>query len=1078
MVREARIRSLAAAFREGLGVAETASGAAVVAAALAHLGMSAVPLRPADPLLVGAVAVLDRAWRSVWHSSALAGPALISVLAHEIGHAVLDPDGEAGDHSLADAPDWCDGPAELAYSPAQRGETEANLFAAELLAPRQAVRHIMVGELTLQHAVEAWGVPERMVLAQCVAHAFDREPASPLVAGSGAAYLDADQWAAVSSPSRRLMVHAGPGTGKTRCIIERVTHLLERGAAPGRLLVLTFSNNAANELIERMGARLGSNGRLVRVFTFHAFGLELLRTHHAAAKLPASPRVIDTVDAIEMLLAHPDAFEAAMPTGRSEVARAHALLSSLNHLREAGVDVGGVRLRGEAGEMPLELAEAFKAWNRLLADAGAIDFAGMVTGAARLLLAEPSVGSAVGQSLDHVLIDEAQDISLMDAVLVRAISEHGASIWAVGDTAQAIYTFRPSALGSDLSILRNGIAVHDSVSLTANYRSLGDLVRLHAELARLLDLDAANSGLRVSVRGGGGEALLVNAEDEDAQAEGLANHLKGRRDRMGADDSAVLCRTHVQCRAIARALQLRGLRVSVEGGLLDCRPAMGLAAVVALFGEAGSAPIASANGLAGLGLTAGEVKRWSSATDAGRGTPFAALRAMEDRSAGLARACDVLTAASAGRGAASLLGRLLFSGLGLWRRTGMEAAAQPGHLRTLLRLADKSETPERFIARLRMTLELADDRSGQEAVTGPTDAIRIMTAHSAKGLEFGAVVVPYVANGGFPLHRRGGHGPDGEEGDDALGEARLLYVAATRARDSLTLIAPERTGPARRRAGDTLGRLARHAFEAAGLPTVRWKSPTQLPAVDSPPAPTADLRVPRWLLDAYHACPMRYLLARSHRAPRFLPPPYAYRKALVASVQWIEAVRRYGRSVSYDEAMDQWCAVWASYVAAEHMEMAVWPLRAATALQSWLDSSVRLPGDFQRQVEVDTGAGIVIQRAEYVVETASTVMVAVIDDGATDVAPPVGGSAGRASLCAAALAEGRAASVARLRLHGNAQDDLSPRAQVKGKELLAEYRRSLTGIATGRFGPKMHHETCSGCAYLFACPAVSAPGAA
>ncbi|MCX6359006.1 MAG: hypothetical protein NT029_04315, partial [Armatimonadetes bacterium] len=532
------------------------------------------------------------------------------------------------------------------------------------------------------------------------------------------------------------------------------------------------------------------------------------------------------------------------------------------------------------------------------------------------------------------------------------------------------------------------------------------------------------------------------------------------------------------CRAIANSLKIRGLQVSVEGGLLDCRPAMGLAAIVALFGEAGSAPIASVNGLAGLGLTAGEVKRWSHATDAGRTTPIAALEAMEDRSMGLALAHDLLIEASAGRGAASLLGRLLFGRLGLWRRAGTEAAAQAGHLRTLLRLADKSESPERLIARLRMTLELAEDRSGQEAVPGPTDAIRIMTAHSAKGLEFGAVVVPYVANGGFPLHRRGGHGPDGDEGDDALGEARLLYVAATRARDSLMLIAPERTGPARRRAGDTLGRPARHAFEAAGLPTVRWEAPIQPPAVDCPPAPAADLRVPRWLLDAYHACPMRYLLARGHRAPRVLPPPYAYRKAVVASVRWSEAVRRYGRSVSYDEAMDQWCAAWASYVAVEHMEMPVWRLRASTTLRSWLDSGVRLPGDFQRQVEVDTGAGVVIQRAEYVVETASTVMVAVIDDGSTGVAPPVGGAAARASICAAAIADGRVASVVRLCLPGNAHDDLTQRAQAKGKGLMADYRRSLTGIAAARFEPHMHHETCSGCAYLFACPAVSGPEAA
>ncbi len=1078
MVREARIRLLAETFRERLGVSDTASGAAVVAAALAHLGIAAVPLQPSDALLVGAVAVLDRPWRRIWHSSALAGPGLVSVLAHEIGHAVLDPDGEAGDHSLADAPDWCDGPRELAYSPAQRGETEANLFAAEMLAPRRAIRHILGGELTLQYAAEAWGVPERMVLAQCVAHAADRGHDPQPDAGGGAVHLDADQWAAVSSPSSRLMVHAGPGTGKTRCIVERITHLIERGAAPGRMLVLTFSNNAADELIERMGARLGGNGRLVRVFTFHAFGLELLRTFHSAAGLPASPKVIDTVEAVEMLLAHPGVFEAVMPAGRSEVARAHALLGLLNRLRDAGVDADGVRLRAEAGEVPLELAEAFAAWNRLLADAGAIDFASMVTGAARLLLSQPSVGIAVGQSLDHILIDEAQDITLMDAVLVRAISDHGASIWAVGDTAQAIYTFRPSALGSDLAVLRAGISVHDSVSLTSNYRSLGDLVRLHAELAHALNLDVACSERRVAHRGDGGEALFVHAEDEDAQAEGVAGHLKDRLAHIGAHDSAVLCRTHAQCRAMARALQVRGLPVSVEGGLLDCRPAMALAAVVALFGEAGSAPISSANGSAALGLTADEVQRWSHATDTGRVAPFAALQAMKDRSAGLAHAHDLLAEASSGRSAASLLGRLLFGGLGLWRRSGWDAAAQPGRLRTLLRLADKSESPERFMARLRMMLELADDRSGQDAGAGQADAVRIMTAHSAKGLEFGAVVVPQVANGGFPQHRKGGHGSAGGEGDDPLSEARLLYVAATRARDSLMMVAPERTGPARRRAGDILGRPARQAFGSAGLPTARWEALTPAPAADDPPAPVVDLRLSRWLLDAYHACPMRYLLARRHRAPQALPPLHAYRMALVASVRLIEDVRRYGRSVSYDEAMEQWSAAWASRVAARHIDVAVWRLRAATALRSWIDSGARLSGDFQRQVEVDTGVGIVVQRAEYVVETASTVMVAVIDDGLAGAPPPVGGAAGRASICATVLSEGRAASVARLRLHGNAQDDLSQPAQAKGNTLMADYRRSLIGIAAAQFEPRVHHETCSGCAYLFACPAVSAPEAA
>src|SRR5690606_10149689 len=281
------IRSAAAALHEALVAkgADPLNPLALVEAAAADLDLELVWLPAGDPALKGARALYDDQSGSICCESDGNGPARALLVAHEIGHARL----HAGSATCAATDIDASRSTEAApvglqrvedYGARERRELQANVFGRELMLPRALARRLHVDQGLGATAITArTGLPIALVRQQL----FDALllPEAELAAADPApAYVprpDPSQDRAAAHRGSPFQLQAGPGTGKTRTLVKRVTSLASEGIDPAAMLILTFSNRAAGELSERLSSALPEAAPKIWVGTFHAFGLDVVR---------------------------------------------------------------------------------------------------------------------------------------------------------------------------------------------------------------------------------------------------------------------------------------------------------------------------------------------------------------------------------------------------------------------------------------------------------------------------------------------------------------------------------------------------------------------------------------------------------------------------------------------------------------------------------------------------------------------------------------------------------------------------------------------------------------------------------
>ena len=273
-----------------------------------------------------------------------------------------------------------------------------------------------------------------------------------------------EQEAAIAHDKGPLLVVAGPGTGKTRTLVERIVRLVrDRIAAPEEIAAITFTRKAATELRERLAKLLGPCAGGVSVQTFHALGLDLLRAHAAGAGLPPNFAILDEAGRQALLAqVHAEAGAGALSLARvaSEISAAKAALVA------------------PADAVPA-LAAVYTAYEKSLAGAGAVDFDDLVARAVRLLETDEAALASARRRCRHLLVDEYQDINAAQYRLVHLLAPAGPStnLCAVGDSDQAIYGFR----GADPSYFGCFAADYPgarTLTLARNYRSVASVVRL------------------------------------------------------------------------------------------------------------------------------------------------------------------------------------------------------------------------------------------------------------------------------------------------------------------------------------------------------------------------------------------------------------------------------------------------------------------------------------------------------------------------------------------------------------------------------------------------------------------------
>ena len=376
--------------------------------------------------------------------------------------------------------------------------------------------------------------------------------------------LDAQQLAAVTAPPRPLLVLAGAGTGKTRTLTCRCAWLLEQGVAPERLLLLTFTNRAAREMVSRLEVLAGGGAGRLWAGTFHHVGQRLLRAHGAALGLPSEFEVLSPVQAAEVLQASLDSV-----AGRGRELRLQPAERVLTWI-SAATNQGQPLRTWIAEQAPphAALVDSYDEAAQHYADAkvrlGRLDFDDLLLGWGLLLAEVPAVAAELRAAFDAVLVDEYQDINELQADLVESMAAPHRNLTLVGDDAQAIYGFRGASHARILSLPQR-LPDLQVLRLEHNYRSSPEILAVANRTLR-----HNTSGFRKELRPtcpSGPLPALVRCADEQAQARWVAEELLSLAAAgVGWGDCAVLYRTHRDGERVIAALAVAGIPCARRGG--------------------------------------------------------------------------------------------------------------------------------------------------------------------------------------------------------------------------------------------------------------------------------------------------------------------------------------------------------------------------------------------------------------------------------------------------------------------------------------------------------------------------------
>jgi DNA helicase II / ATP-dependent DNA helicase PcrA len=602
--------------------------------------------------------------------------------------------------------------------------------------------------------------------------------------------LDESQLAVATHGDSPLVVVAGAGTGKTRALTSRVASLMERGVPPDRILLLTFTRRAADDMLARARDLAGlRSGERPQGGTFHALAHRHVATYAEVLSLSKGFGILDPAGACDLmdLLRNDHALtgtSARFPRSSTLVDIYSRCINTERPLRDL------VPLEYPWCEPHLDvISELFRDFTARKRRSGLLDFDDLLL-YWRALLGHVDLGPHLAERFRYVLVDEYQDVNSLQVDIVRLLSPEGRGLTVVGDEAQAIYGFR----GSDPRHLRELVGRYpDSVTiqLDRNFRSRQKVLDVANELRPVSEGEPV---LRLhSDRGEGRKPTLNRCYDASSEARAIVDRiLQAYESGTQLRQQAVLVRASHHSDLVEVELAVRKVPYRKYGGLrfLETAHVKDFVAAARLL-ENSHDEVAWYRMLRlhrNIGPTRGksllEVVRPSD-TDALSRWPELVAAAPPNTRAELSESLSGLHEARNQTGSGRKAGSVLRAIRPLLEGRYDDAAAR---IRDLERLVDTASAIDDLASWL-ADLTLDPPVSGGDLAGPPQldeDYLVLSTIHSAKGLEWSAVHVPHVIDGAIPIDMALST-PEGLEE-----EQRLFYVAVTRARDELHLYAPLR----------------------------------------------------------------------------------------------------------------------------------------------------------------------------------------------------------------------------------------------------------------------------------------------
>ncbi len=598
--------------------------------------------------------------------------------------------------------------------------------------------------------------------------------------------LNPTQREAVAHGEGPLLVLAGAGSGKTRVLTHRVAHLIRRGAAePFEITAVTFTNKAAREMRERAATLIDAGPGLGGAFvgTFHRWALDILRRWPEAAGLPRRFSIIDSDDqrGLMVKILKDEGLDPKEYPARKVLSRISGHVNRMESMKSLEKRTGDVRIQVVA-----------RLWRRYTArkkELGAVDFDDMLALVLKALSSDRAVAASVKRRAQWLLVDEFQDTNKLQMKLLNTVLSEKGNITAVGDEDQSIYRWRGAEMDNILDFERSFPGAH-VVALERNYRSTAPILKVSGAL---IAANAQRRGKKLFTEKDGGEPVqLFIAPGEREEARWVCDRIETLQSKHPLGEMAVLMRTNAQTRPFEEELTRRQVPYRVVGGLrfwqrAEVKDALAYLRLVVRPEDALAFERVVNVPARGIGAVTIDALR-SHADAVGRPIPIAARDTPETLTpraqVALGRFFEILDEAETQRetmAPADFVGWLLETSglLGLYDGEEEEKVVRRENLRQLATAVAEASLQGQDLEAFLDGIALFEDSDQKTS----TDAVSLMTLHSAKGLEFDAVFVVGFEDGLLP------HANSQKDAEGLEEERRLAYVGMTRARHRLALTA-------------------------------------------------------------------------------------------------------------------------------------------------------------------------------------------------------------------------------------------------------------------------------------------------
>ncbi|KKS00701.1 MAG: hypothetical protein UU51_C0002G0008 [Microgenomates group bacterium GW2011_GWC1_41_20] len=678
--------------------------------------------------------------------------------------------------------------------------------------------------------------------------------------------LNKEQIEAIKFGKGPLLIIAGAGTGKTTVVTERIKYLiLGKHAKPSEILALTFTEKAAREMEERIDIGLPYGYTQMWVMTFHSFCEKILRQEALHIGLDPRYKLLTEADSIQLLRKNLFSLDLSYfrPLG-NPTKFLSGMLQHFSRLQDEDVNpseyLTWIKLKSQkldsakTGEQILdndkfkELAIAYKQYDELKTKEGLMDFGDLIAKTLKLFRDRPNILSKYQNQFKYVLVDEFQDTNYAQNELVKLLSGKNGNVTVVGDDDQSIYRFRGAAV-SNIIQFRQIYKKAKVIVLTKNYRSTQEILDRSHELIRYNDPDRLevvekiDKRLRSQVAKDGSEIRFIHADRVENEADLIAKEIEklGSEEKYKWSDFGILVRANNHSEPVMRALSRHGIPYQFLGpGRLFKQPEIIdlISYLKVLYDFEDSVAFYRVVSNEHFDIKPRDIAAIGNYAKKFNLSLFEASEKID----------EILVSDETKKKIDKLLG-IIKKHLGLIRKetagqilyyyledtgliqklllpTSVDAEAKA---KNISKFFDKLKTYEvdnedatvpAIVGWLDLSMELGESPLAANEDWTEINAVNILTAHSAKGLEFPVVFLINLVSQRFPTNERREQIPISDDlikevlpvGDYHLEEERrLFYVGMTRAKERLYFTAADYYGEGKREK-----KLSPFIFEALG----------------------------------------------------------------------------------------------------------------------------------------------------------------------------------------------------------------------------------------------------------------------